>query len=60
VPNHKVEIASRNLINAKSLERNFDAGLGNFIQLLNSIGTSEKARLIDSLDRLSEEMVAER
>jgi hypothetical protein len=59
VPNHKLEINNRKQINAENLEKKFDAGLGDFIELLNSVGIGEKSKLIDSLDRLSEEIAAE-
>ena len=54
MPNHKLEI------NAENLEKKFDAWLGDFIELLNSVGIGEKSKLIDSLDRLSEEIAGER
>jgi hypothetical protein len=60
VPNHKREIANRQLISSEKLEKNFNAGLGHFIALLNSVSDRKKSELIDSLDRVSDEIVAAR
>ena len=60
VPNDKREITNRKLISSEKLEKNFNAGLGDFIALLNSVSDSEKSELIDSLHRVSDEIVAMR
>ena len=46
MPNHKLEINNRKQINAENLEKKFDAGLGDFIELLNSVGIGEKSKLM--------------